>query len=469
MRLKNLAIAISLILIISCALDAAAGMPATMRLDYFHTGNATQELFSVDRVVIEPLPWAGNSNKPIDATNRGTYFFEVRDLGSRRVLYSRGFSSIYGEWVTTDEAKNATRTFHESLRFAAPEAPVQIVLKKRDPQNTFREIWSTDIDPKDKNVDTSKPPFSGRVFEIEKNGDSALKVDLLFLGEGYTAAEQDKCEKDIRRLAEGVFTFSPFKERRKDFNVWAICSPSPDSGVSHPSAGIHRNTLFGSQFDVFGEERYALSFDNRAIRNLASFAPYDVMGIVMNEKSYGNGGIFGLYASVSIDYPAAVRVFVHEFGHHFADLGDEYYFNANVAYSPANTRVEPWEPNITALLDPHDLKWKTLVAPGTPIPTPWPKEDYENSIRDSQKQIEHMRAEGRPAAEFDEARRKARETQEHYLAEGPYANKVGAFAGAMYENGYYRPQQRCIMISGPEFCAVCQHAIEEIIDLYSRP
>ena len=467
MRLKNLTIAISLVLI--CALDGAAGTPATMRLDYFHTGNATQELFSVDRVAIEPLPWPGNPNKPIDATNRGTYFFEVRDRGSKRVLYSRGFSSIYGEWVTTDEAKNATRTFHESLRFPAPEAPVQIVLKKRDPQNTFREIWSTNIDLKDKNIDTSKPPFSGRALEIEKNGDSALKVDLLFLGEGYTAAEQDKCEKDIRRLAEGVFTFSPFKERRKDFNVWAICSPSPDSGVSHPSAGIHRNTLFGSQFDVFGEERYALSFDNRAIRSLASFAPYDVMGIVMNEKEYGNGGIFGLYASVSIDYPAAVRVFVHEFGHHFADLGDEYYFNANVAYSPASTRVEPWEPNITALLDARELKWKTLVAPGTPIPTPWPKEDYENNIRDSQKQIERMRAEGRPAAEIDEARRKAHETQEHYLSEGPYANKVGAFAGAMYENGYYRPQQRCIMISGPEFCAVCQHAIEEIIDLYSRP
>ena len=467
MSLKNLAIAIPLILI--CALDAAAGTPATIRLDYFHTGNATQELFSVDRIVIEPLPWPGNPNKPIDATNRGTYFFEVRDLRSKRVLYSRGFSSIYGEWVTTDEAKNATRTFHESLRFPAPEAPVQIVVKKRDPQNTFCEIWSTNIDPKDKNIDTSKPPFSGRVLEIEKNGDSALKVDLLFLGEGYTAAEQDKCEKDVRRLTEGLFTFSPFKERRKDFNVWAICSPSPDSGVSHPSAGVHRNTLFGSQFDVFGEERYALSFDNRAIRSLASFAPYDVMGIVMNEKEYGNGGIFGFYASVSIDYPTAIPLFVHEFGHHFADLGDEYYFNASVAYLPANTRVEPWEPNITALLDPHDLKWKTLVTPGTPIPTPWPKEDYENSIRDSQRVIEQMRAEGRPASEINETRRKARETQEHYLSEGPYADKVGAFAGAMYEDGYYRPQQRCIMISGPEFCAVCRHAIEEIVDLYARP
>ncbi len=467
MRPKSLAIVVLLILI--CVLDAVAGIPATMRLDYFHTGNATQELFSVDRIVIEPLPWPGNPNKPIDATNRGTYFFEVRDLRSKRVLYSRGFSSIYGEWVTTDEAKTATRTFHESLRFPAPEAPVQIVVKKRDPRNNFRKIWSTNIDPKDKNIDTSKPPFSGRVLGIEKNGDSALKVDLLFLGEGYTAAERDKCEKDIRRLTEGVFTFSPFKERRKDFNVWAICSPSPDSGVSHPSRRIHRNTLFGSQFDVFGEDRYALSFDNRAIRNLASFAPYDVMGIVMNEKEYGNGGIFGLYASVSIDYPGAVRVFVHEFGHHFADLGDEYYFNANVAYSPANIRVEPWEPNITALLDAHDLKWKALVAPGTPIPTPWPKEDYENSSRDAQKQIERMRAEGRPAAEIDEARRKAHEAQDRYLSEGQYASKVGAFAGAMYENGYYRPQQRCVMISGPEFCAVCQHAIEEIIDLYSRP
>ena len=459
----------TIFLVLSWALGALAGPPATMRLDFFHTGSASQELFSVDRVVIEPLPWPGNPNRPIDTTNRGTYLFEVRDAASQRVLYSRGFSSIYGEWVTTDEAKSANRTFHESLRFPAPEAPMQIVVKKRDAQNAFREIWTTHLDPHDRNIDASKPPFSGHVLALEKNGDPALKVDLLFLGEGYTAAEQGKCEQDIRRLAEGVFTFSPFKERRHDFNVWAICAPSPDSGVSHPASGIHRHTLFGSQFDVFGEARYALSFDNRALRDLASFAPYDVMGIVMNEKDYGNGGIFGCYASVSIDYPGAIPVFVHEFGHHFADLGDEYYFNADVAYSAANTRVEPWEPNITALLDPRALKWKDLVSPGTPIPTPWPKQEYENSMREAQKTIEQMRREGRPAAEIDQARRKAREAQEGYLANGPYADKVGVFAGAMYENGYYRPQQRCIMISGPAFCRVCQHALEEIIDFYSRP
>ena len=467
MRLKSLTFTVSFILL--SALEVLAATPATMRLDFYHTGNATQELFSVDRVVIEPLPWPGNPAQPLDTTNRGTYFFEVRDVSSQRVLYSRGFSSIYGEWVTTEEAKEANRTFHESLRFPAPQAQVQIVVKKRDAQNAFREVWSTSIDPHDKRIDTSRPPFLGRVLALEQNGDPAHKVDLLLLGDGYTAAELDKCEKDVRRLAQGVFTFSPFQERRKDFNVWAICAPSPDSGVSHPSRGLYRHTLFGSEFDVFGTERYALSFDNRAIRSLASLASYDVMGIVMNSNEYGNGGIFGLYATVSIDFPAALRVFTHEFGHHFADLGDEYYFNANVAYAPVSNPVEPWEPNITALLDPKNLKWKALVLPGTPIPTPWPRECYENSIRDAPLHIQQMRADGATADQIAAYRRQARETTEHCLSQGPYANKVGAFQGAMYEDKYYRPQQRCIMLSGDTFCAVCQHAIEEIIDLYSRP
>ena len=430
MRLKSLTVAMALIFL--AAARALAATPATVRLDFYHTGNATQELFSVDRVVIEPLPWPGNPAQPLDTTNRGTYFFEVRDVSTQRVVYSRGFSSIYGEWVTTEEAKKANRTFHESLRIPAPQTPVQIVVKKRDAQNAFREVWSTSIDPHDKRIDTSRPPSPGRVLSLEHNGDPAHKVDLLLLGDGYTAAELDKCENDVRRLAQGVFTFSPFKERRKDFNVWAICAPSPDSGVSHPSRGLYRHTLFDSQFDVFGTERYALSFDNRAIRSLASFAPYDVMGIVMNSNEYGNGGIFGLYATVSIDFPAAIRVFTHEFGHHFADLGDEYYFNANVAYAPVSNPVEPWEPNITALLDPKNLKWKALVLPGTPIPTPWPKECYENSIRDAPLHIQQMRADGATADQIAAYRRQARETTEHCLSDGPYADQVGAFQGAMY-------------------------------------
>src|SRR5690349_22952448 len=141
----------TLLLITASTITAFAA--ETMRVDYYHTGNATQEIFSLDRIVIEPLPWPGNPRKSIDETNLGKYLFEVRDRATNRLLYSRGFASIYGEWETTDEAKSMNRTFSESLRFPAPAGPVQIVLKKRDSNNAFREIWSTIVVPKDMFVD----------------------------------------------------------------------------------------------------------------------------------------------------------------------------------------------------------------------------------------------------------------------------------------------------------------------------
>src|SRR5687767_6067975 len=143
---------------LSLAFQAGAPRAArTMRLDFYHTGNASEEVFSVDRVVLEPLPWPGRPSRALDDTNLGKYLFEVRDTKTNRILYSRGFASIYGEWETTDEARAARRTFHESLRFPAPDAPVQIVLKKRDAKNLFREVWATSLDPKDIFVDRSTP------------------------------------------------------------------------------------------------------------------------------------------------------------------------------------------------------------------------------------------------------------------------------------------------------------------------
>jgi len=455
--------------LIFTSMVASAATPATMRLDYFHTGKSGQQIFSVDRVVIEPLPWPGNPDKTIDHSNLGVYLFEVVDRATGRLLYSRGFASIYGEWATTEEARRVHRTFHESLRFPAPSAPVKIVVKERDANNAFKEVWSTEIDPADKYIDRSHAPAPAAVIAIERNGDPATKVDLLLLGEGYAANEKDACEKDVRRLSEGLFAVTPFKEHRRDFNVWAICAASPESGVSHPSVGQYRRTLFDSSFDAFGTERYALSFNNRAIREVASYAPYEFLGVVMNEKEYGNGGIFGQYASVSIHYPTAVSVFVHEFGHHFAGLGDEYYFNANVAYAPVANKIEPWEPNITALLDPGNLKWKTLVSAGTPLPTPWPKQEYENSILQAQAKAKQMRAEKRPEQEVTAFLREERKKQEGYLNGGPHADQVGAFEGALYETtGYYRSQQRCIMISGPHFCAACRLALEKVIAMYTN-
>src|SRR5712692_10460062 len=205
----------TLFILLSLAMPAAlAAAPRTMRVDYYHTGNASEERFSLDRVVVEPLEWPGDPARAIDETNLGKYFFEVRDAAANRILFSRGFASIYGEWETTGEAKKIARTFNESLRFPAPSAPVKIVLKKRDAKNAFREIWAADVDPKDMFVDSSKPPSPGPLLAIEKHGPPAEKVDLLILGDGYTATECGKFEKDARRLTGILFSISPFKERR---------------------------------------------------------------------------------------------------------------------------------------------------------------------------------------------------------------------------------------------------------------
>lgn len=438
-----------------------------MRVDYYHTGNATQEMFSLDRVVIEPLPWPGNPLKNIDETNLGKYLFEVRDRSTNRLLYSRGFASIYGEWETTDEAKSINRTFSESLRFPAPQAPVQVVLKKRDSSNAFREIWSIIVDPKDMFVDTSKPASPGGVIELQNSGDPAVKVDFLIMGDGYTAAERKKFESDARRLLDILFATSPFKERRSDFNVWGICPAADESGVSRPSTGLHRRSPLGASYDAFGSERYVLTFDNHAVRDIASFAPYEFIEIITNSRTYGGGGIFGLYSTVAADSEQAPYVFVHEFGHHFAGLADEYY-TSPVAYLPAAVRTEPWEPNATALLDPTYLKWKDLVSPGTPIPTPWNKEEYEAHSREYAKRRAQIRAENRPESEMEALFRENREWEIRFFAAEKFAGKVGAFEGAMYEaKGYYRPEVDCIMFTrSPAFCAVCRRAIERVIDLY---
>jgi hypothetical protein len=449
---------------------AFAVPPQTMRVDYFHTGDANEEVFSVDRVVIEPLPWPGNLSKSVDDTNLGKYLFEIIDRSTNRVIYSRGFASVYGEWETTDEARKVHRTFHESLRFPEPEQEVQILLKKRDPNNAFKEIWSLLVDPKDMFVDRSKPKSPAPLLEIEKNGNPSTKVDFLILGDGYTTGESNKFEKDAKRLAEILFSKSPFKEHRKDFNVWGLCPPAQESGISRPSNGIHKRNPVGSTYDAFGSERYVLTFQNQAFREIAAFAPYEYVEILVNNRTYGGGGIFNLYSTVAADSLWAPYVFVHEFGHHFAGLADEYY-TSDVAYLPSEERVEPWELNATALLNPEALKWRDLVSPGTPIPTPWNKEAFEKysaQIRDRRRKI---RAENKSEEEMDKLFQEQKEHETKLFAAEKYANKVGAFEGANYAaRGYYRPQVDCIMFSRNDvpFCAVCRRALEMVIRLYTQ-
>src|ERR1043165_3432966 len=449
---------------------SAAATP-TVRLDYYHTGDASQEVFSVDRVVIEPLPWPGHPSQAIDSSNLGKYFFEVRDAKTKQLLYSRGFASIYGEWETTDEAKTTKRTFQESLRFPAPAAPVEIVLKKRDPKNAWVDIWTTTVDPADQFVDRSKPTAPAPVITIQKTGEPENKVDFLILGDGYTAAEAKKFEADARRLTEVLFATSPFKENRRNFNVWAMAPPAAESGISRPSTGIYRDSPIGATYDAFGSERYVLSFDNRALRRTAQFAPYEFIEVLVNGRTYGGGGIFNLYSTVASDNAFSNYVFVHEFGHHFAGLADEYYTSA-VSYGPSTERVEPWEPNVTALLDISTLKWRPLASPFadvTPIPTPWNKKEFEKYSSELQARRVQLRKDKRPEEEMEALFKEELAHEQEMFKKEKHFGQVGAFEGAMYEaRGYYRPEVDCIMFSRTDhFCKVCQRAIANIIAMYS--
>lgn len=455
----------SLLLSLSSSLLSFAAT-RTLRVDYYHTGNAQQEWFSLDRVVLEPLEWAGNPAKAIDESQLGNYLFEVREKGSGKLVYSRGFDSVFGEWRTTGEALHANRTFSESLRFPSPGDVAAVSLKERA-GGGFREVWKTVVDPKDKFVDRSRPPSPGALIELQKTGDPAGKVDLLVMGDGYTAAERGKCEKDARRFMETLFSTSPFREHQRDFNVWGLCPAAEESGIARPSSGIHRRSPLGTTYDTFDTERYVLTTENRALRDVASFAPYEFIEILVNGQTYGGGGIFNQYATVAIDNLWAGYVGVHEFGHQFAALADEYY-TSDVAYLPPGKKTEPWEPNVTALLDPANLKWKDLMTAGTPAPTPWDKEEFDRFERDIQRQRKELRAAGKPEAEMDELFRKEREKEDALFRSEKYAGKVGAFEGANYAaKGYYRPEVDCIMFTRHQtFCAVCRRAIERVIAMY---
>lgn len=438
-----------------------------MRMDYYHTGDANHETFSLDRIVVEPLPWPGDPAKNIDESNLGTYLFEIHDQKTDQLLYSRGFSTIYAEWKTTDEAKDVQRTFSESLRFPAPVSAVKVVLKERK-EGVFQPVWSAAIDPNDMFIDNSGPSSPGPVLKIQEMGDPASKVDLLIMGDGYTAAERPKFERDARRLTEILFSTAPFKEHRKDFNVWGLCPASSESGISRPSTGVHHRTPLGASYDAFGSERYVLTFENRALRDAASYAPYEFIEILVNGNTYGGGGIYNLYATVASDSQWSPYVFVHEFGHHFAGLGDEYY-TSDVAYNPAAKPTEPWEPNLTALLDPKTLKWRDLVTTDTPLPTPWHKDEFEAYEHDIQARRRKIRADKRPEQEMDQLFAEEKQREDALLASDKYAAKVGAFEGANYEaHGYYRPQVNCIMFTRHDsFCSVCRRAIERIIQMYA--
>lgn len=442
----------------------------TLRFDYVHVGTADEEHVAPEDVRLEG-PWPGSRTRLVDDTNLGKYLFEVVDRATNRTIYSRGFSSIYGEWETTGEAKRQWGTFHESARFPEPRGTVQLVLKKRGADGAFREVFSRELDPTSRFVDRSPVPARGSVLTVMENGPAAAKVDLLILASGYTAEQRGKFEADVERSVDALFGTEPFASRRQDFNVRAIHVPSPEAGISNPRKGVWHDDPLGLSFNAFDSDRYVLTYDNQAVRDAAAQAPYDTLVMLFNDRKYGGGGIYGLWSTTAADSSEAPYLFVHEFGHSFAGLADEYY-SSQVSYEEFQAPgVEPWEPNATALLDPSNLKWGDLVEEGTPIPTPWNQEAYDAVDVAYQKKRSALRerkaAEEEAEALFDEVREATRP-----MLEGEaWGGRVGAFEGAMYQaRGLYRPEVDCIMFTrNPTwFCRVCRRGIERVIDLYSR-
>jgi len=442
---------------------------ATMRFDYFHSGTATEEHFSPDRILNDGT-WAGSKTILLDYLNRGLYFVEIKDKETMKPIYSRGFASIFGEWQTIPEAKEQWGTFHESVRLPWPKNPVVLSIKKRNKKNEFVPLWTYTIDPasRQSNPAAYESPYNSWV--LLDNGSPNSHVDIVILGDGYSKNEMEKFRGDVKRLTAELFNVEPYKSRKADFNVRVVETPAEASGVNKPHPGVFKRTPLSMSYSAFDSERYALAYDNRTIRDAASTVPYDYMFILINEKTYGGGGIFNLYSTVAVDNKFSSYIFVHEFGHSFAALADEYY-SSSVSYEIPDVSLEPWEPNVTALLDPENLKWKDLVEPGTPIPTPWDKEKFDAHSQEIQKERTTLRAAKVPESQVEDLFLREKKDMLEMIGGMEYRNTTGAFEGANYSQyGQYRSAIDCIMFTRnkQEFCPACRRAIEQVIDQYSQ-
>ncbi|MBT8378754.1 MAG: IgA Peptidase M64 [Ignavibacteria bacterium] len=395
----------------------------TLRLDYFHTGDSVNSFYSIGELIEEPY-WGGSKVNLIDKFPYGKYRFEVYDSATNKLIYSRGYSTLFGEWQTTDEAKQTVKTFIETVTFPYPKKSAVVKFYEHNKKNELIEKFEYRVDPENYFIKTERVnEYSS--FEVVNSGNPSEKVDIVIIPEGYTSKEMSLFEEDCRKFAGYLFNSSPFRENKEKFNIWGIEAPSAESGTDIPAEDRWRKTLVNSTFYTFDLDRYLMTYDNKTLRNIASNAPYDQIFILVNSDKYGGGSIYNHYSTCVNDNEYSEFVFVHEFGHGFASLADEYY-TSDVAYQnfyPLD--IEPLDPNLTTLVD-FESKWKNLVDDDTPIPTP----DAEE-----------------------------------------YKGKVGAFEGGGYmEKGIYRPRHDCTMksIVVDNFCPVCKRAIQQMIDFYSE-
>lgn len=393
-------------------------LPKSLRIDFALSGNYECQTIGVQQLREEPV-WSGPKKNLIDEFNYGGYYVNVYDKSSNKLIYSRGFNTLFEEWRTTDQAKNEMQSWTNSISVPYPKAPIWVEFMVRDKNSMqFQPLLKMDVDPSSIFIDRSRLK-NNRVDKIQYKGDPTEKVDLVFVSEGYTALEQDKFRADVDRFTESLFKTAPYTEHRDDFNVWAVGLVSEDSGTDVSGQGVFKNTALNSGYYTFGIDRYLTTPDMKSIRDAVWNVPCDAIFILVNTDTYGGGGMYNFYAIGTADNAKTQDVFVHELGHSFAGLADEY-FTSEVAYVDFyNLKCEPWVPNITTLVN-FESKWKDLLPANIPIPTP---------LSDK------------------------------------YKDETGVFEGGGYvAKGVYRPKDHCMMRDYAPFCPACSRAIVRMIN-----
>ena len=392
----------------------------SLRMDVFQCGNSESSHYVFERFVIEPY-FGGSKVNLIDPFNFGTNRVKVIDAQTNTLIYSRGYNTLFREWQTTEEATRMERCYEESVSVPMPRNEAYIILEIRNFDGEFEEVFSKLYEPGEM-FNTTEQRYVFPIYDIQVNGTPESKVDIVILPEGYTADEMPHFQQQCQELVNVFAQEEPFASHINDFNFRAVLAPSEESGIDIPASHTWVRTILNAHFYTFYIDRYCTTRDYFSVKDVAANAPYDQIYILVNSNVYGGGGFYNYYSMSTAGNMSSSSVIIHEFGHAFAGLADEYEEPDNPLALLYNLNVEPWEPNITTLVD-FESKWADLVASGTPIPTP--------------------------------------STYQYY-------NTVGAFEGGGYlTHGIYRPQQHCMMRDYAPFCAVCNRTIEAVIEAHS--
>lgn len=394
----------------------------SLRMDVFHCGMFGSAEYVFDKFVVEQY-WGGSKTVLLDEFNLGTNRVRVVDVATNTEIYSRGFCTLFQEWQSTEEATKFKRCYEESVSVPLPKNKALIKIDQRNYEGIFEEVFSMEYDPAEIFV-TPEQRYSFPVYEAMVNGDPAKQVDIVIIPDGYTQEEMGKFISDCDAFVDVLETFEPFASNIQNFSVRGVMAPSVDSGTDVPRNDVWKNTIVDCHFDTFYSDRYNTTDSYFALKDVAACAPYDQIYILVNSDIYGGGGIYNYYSVSTSGNISSAKVIIHEFGHAFAGLADEY--TGDVSYNDYyNLNIEPWEFNITSLVD-FDSKWKFMLDKKTPVPTP---------------------------------------------ATEKYIGKLGVFEGAGYiTKGMYRPSYDCLMntFRNDVFCDACKYMIIRMIEAHVK-